>query len=133
MGVFITPFGICPLAAEKAQIGLPVDRPVDRPTVKKVTVEPSGRPCQIQRVIALWPVDHPVDRAKAYGRPPPPESGVTSVGRSHGRSAKPTWPLCTSCAHRSTGSVDRLLVWSTVPVDRRSLAGIISEYKNWSF
>ena len=63
MGVFITLYGIRPLAAEKGIFALPVDRP----TVKKVTVEPSGRPpgrpCQIQRATALWPVDLPVDRA----------------------------------------------------------------------
>ena len=132
MGVFITPFGICPLVAEKGIFALPVDRPVDRPTVTFFTVEPSGRPpgrpCQIQRAITLWPIDRPIDRAKAHGRPPgqppPPESGMTYVGRPHGRPAKPTWPLCTSREHRSTGSVDRLLVRSTVPVDRQRLAGI---------
>ena len=72
----------------------PSGRPVDRPANGQK--KPSGRPCQIQRAIALWPVDRPVDRAKAHGRPPPPESGVTSVGRLHGRPAEPTWPLCTS-------------------------------------
>ena len=33
-GVFVTYLKICPLAAEKAQFGLLVDRPVDRATVK---------------------------------------------------------------------------------------------------
>ena len=70
MGVFITQFGIFLLAAEKGIFALPVDRP----TVKNVTVEPSsrppGRPCHIQRATALWQVDHPVDRAKVNGRLP---------------------------------------------------------------
>ena len=39
-GDIYTPFGICPLAAEKGIFVLPVDRPA----VKKSTVEPSGRP-----------------------------------------------------------------------------------------
>ena len=41
MGVFITPFEICPLAAGKGRNALPVDRPFDRPTVIFLTVEPS--------------------------------------------------------------------------------------------
>ena len=123
-GIYIAPLKFCPLAADKGKFALPVDRP----TVKKVTVEPSGRPpgrppgrpCQIQRAIALWPVDRPVDRAKAYGRPSgrpsPPESGVTSAGRPHGRPAK-TLGLCARIVHIgrpfwSTGS------WSGRPVGR---------------
>ena len=43
-GVFIPSFRICPLAAEKGQFALLVDRPVDRPTVKNLTVAPVGRP-----------------------------------------------------------------------------------------
>ena len=42
--VFIPSFQICPLAAEKGQFALLVDRPFGRPAVKFLTVEPTGRP-----------------------------------------------------------------------------------------
>ena len=65
--------------SEKARFALPVNRPVDRPTVIFLTVVP--------------PVDPPVDRAKpSVDRPvdrPAPESWVLLVGRP----AFYGWPL----------------------------------------
>ena len=123
MRVFITPFGICPLAAEKGIFALPVDWP----TVKKVTVEPSGRPpgrpYQIQRAIALWPVDRagiqraelsarstdPVDRrlsrkqsSLAVDRPPQ-QSNVHVLCTSVDRPGRPL--TATVDPARSTGSL----------------------------
>ena len=51
-GVFIAPKRICPLAAGKGRNALPVDHPVDRPTVIFLTVEP--------------PVDRPVDQGQNH-------------------------------------------------------------------
>ena len=98
--VFIDQQKFCPLQPGKAQIVLLVDRPVDRPTVIFLTVVP------------------PVDRAKDHGRPPgrpAPTREWGDLSRLTARSTgQTTWPLCTSRAHRSTGTVDRPLVRSTV-------------------
>ena len=133
-GVFITHLKICPLAAKKGQFALPVDRL----TVKNLTVEPSGRlpgrPCQILRAIALWPVDRPVDRGwkqgadSLCGRPPGrpeafPESRALG-GRPTRSTGLPSKAVCTFCARRSTGLVDRSQLRSTGPVDRQPASQI---------
>ena len=135
------------MAAEKAQIGLPVDWPVDRPTVKNSTVEPSGRlpgqPCQNQKATALWPVDRPVDRADTESRALCRSTGsvdrghfqrVELSGRSTARSTgPPAQAACTSCARRSTRPVDRLLLQSTGPVDRQTARSNFKGLKTWVF
>ena len=79
---------------------------------------PSGRPpgrpanghfsdrCASGRPPGRW--------AKAHGRPPPTREWG-DLSRSTARSTdQTTWPLCTSRAHQSTGTVDQPLVRSTV-------------------
>ena len=60
-------------------------------------------------------VDRPVDGAQPVGRPPglpaPPEIWVVTVGRPPGRQALYAGHVHISCAHRSTGPVDRQQVW----------------------
>ena len=80
MGGIYNPNKICPLAVGKGKFALPVDRAVDRPTVKFMTVEPTDRP---------------------PGRPGlDPESNGSLAGRP-----KPDTDSRALC--RSTGSVDR--------------------------
>ena len=132
-GDIYTPFGICPLAAEKAHIGLPIDRLVDRPMVKKLTVEPFGRP-------PGQPCPEPERNGSLAGRPPgrpgQPQSGLTLVGRPLGRPTKHIG-LCARLVHigqpvRSTdhwfGPIDRPLVRST-----RAWQGKIQDLKTGLF
>ena len=74
---------------------LSVDRPIDRPTVRFLTVVPAvNRP--IDRCLANDPaVDRPVNRAISREQ-------RLSGGRLHGRPAQAMYV----CAHRSTGAVD---------------------------
>ena len=138
-GVFIPSFQICPLTAEKGQIVLLVDRP----TVKKVTVEPSGRPpgrpCQVQRAMALWLVDRSVDRvwkqrAELSARSTARSTGGFPESRALWRSTDlPSKAACTFCARRSTGPADRPLLRSTDPVDRQPASPANMGLKNLSF
>ena len=93
------PVEICPLAAEKGQIALPVDRPVDRPTVTFLTVEPNGR---------------------SPGRPSPdPESNSSLADRPPGRPELDTESrLSVRSTARSTGGFSR--EQSSLAVDRPS-------------
>ena len=88
------------LQSEKGKVALPVNRLVDWPTVIFITV------------------DRSVDRAKANGRLPDRPAPTREWGAFSRSTAQLTgrigWPLCTSRAHRSTVTVDRLLVRSTV-------------------
>ena len=79
-GVYIAPYEICPLAAGRGIFVLPVDRP----TVKNLTVEPTSRP----------PGQPGLD----------PESNGSLVGRPPGR-LRPDAESRALC--RSIGAVDR--------------------------
>ena len=95
----------------ESQIGLSVDRPVDRPTVRNLTVVPA--------------IDRPVDR----GLDTESRLSVRSTGAFQraealcGRPGRSTGPPARTgvhvCARRSTDSVDRLQARSTGPVDRQ--------------
>ena len=93
------------IGLEKLAVGglteLSVDRPVDQPTVRFLTVEPSVDRGQDTESTALCPVDRSVDRGLSREQ--------SSLDGRPGRSAGP--PARTGvhvCARRSTGSVDRL-------------------------
>ena len=129
-GVKISLKRICPLAGRKVKNDLPVDRPVDRPTFKFLTVEPADRPPGRSRP---EPESNGSLAGRSPGRPGQPESGLTSVGRPLGRPAQGAGLRARPCARRSTGPVDRLWLWSIGPVDRQSLAELNSELENWVF
>ena len=116
-GVFISHLKICPLAAEKGLIALPVDRPVDRQRSKIWPLSP--------------PVDRPVDRARSREQ-------LLSC-RSTARSTRPKWtvdrpvdrphprvgwlqsvdrPNHLAFAHVLCTSIDRSDRSTTGPVDR---------------
>ena len=127
-----------PVGREKAKIGFPVDRP----TVKKVTVEPCGRtpgrPCQLreQRLSgrstarstetekksnALCPVDRPVDRRLSR------EQSSLAVNRDGRR------PPQLGCVHILCTSVDRPDRSPTATVDRQSASLTFLGQKNLGF
>ena len=101
-GVYIAPKQICPLAAGKGKISLPVDRPT---VIFMTVVPPVDRPinqAQNQRADSL-PVDRPVDRghfqrAELSGRTGPPAHGCVLSGR--------TGPPAHGCMH-VCGRLDR--------------------------
>ena len=118
MRVFIIHLKICPLAAEKGQMPF---RSTGRSTGQRSN---------------FWPlspaVDRPVDRAKAYGRPPgrPPHPRVgwlQSVDRTVNRPSQ--LGLCARLVHigrPTTGPVHRP---GRPPEPGRYFSG----FKNWSF
>ena len=123
-GVFITHLKICPLAAEKGQFALPVDRPVDRPTVKFLTVEPTGR-------LPGRPGLDPESNGSLAGRPPgrpdlDTESrlSVRSIARSTGGFSREQSSLAVDrppqlgCVHTLCTSVDWPGRPPTATVDR---------------
>ena len=114
-GVFITHLEICPLAADKGKIALPVDRP----TVKFLTVEPAGRPR-----------DRPMPSLRSTVRLTAPTREWGTCSRSTERSTGPSGWLCARHrARQSTVPVNRLLVRSTA----RAWQGQFSGFKNLSF
>ena len=106
----------CSLAAGKGIFALPVDRPVDRPTVIFMTVVPPVDWAWKQRVTALCPVDHPIDRnwlqraELSAGRPGPFPESITlwMVDRLVDRPTNP-WLRARLCT-----SVDWQTAWSNI-------------------
>ena len=90
MGVFIAPYEICLLAAGKGRNALPVDRP----TVKNLTVAPTGRP-------GLDPESNGSLAGRPPGRPEP-DTESRALCRSTARS---TWAIS---REQSSLAVDRV-------------------------
>ena len=98
-GLFISHPKICPLAAGKGKIALSVNWRNGHIYDRCASGRPPGRPA-----IAIGRLPGRPASTREWGALS--RSTVRSIGRIG-------WPLCTSCAHRSTGRVDRLLVQST--------------------
>ena len=100
--VYIAPQNFCPLATGKGSFALPVDRPNGHFYDRCASGRPPGRPGLDSESSSSLPVDRGhFQRAELSGR---------STARSTG---PPALDICTSCARRSTGPVDRLLPRST--------------------
>ena len=134
-GVFIAPFQICPLAAGKGIFALPVNRAVDRPTDKFITVEPTIRPLgrpgldlESNGSLACRPLgrseldtESRVSAGRPVGRPGPfPESRSSLAVDRPGRPAHQP-----GCVHILCMSVNRAIdrpeircSLDPVPVDR---------------
>ena len=107
-GLYIAPYEICPLAAGKGKFALPVDRPVDRPTVTFLTVEPLGRSRLVTESRALCRSTDPVDR------------GHFQRAELSGRSTVPVDRPPAKCWRaRLCTSVDRTGRPTTAAVDRQ--------------
>ena len=132
------PFENLPVAAEKGQNALPVDRSTGQRS-KIWPLSPAVDRAQNQRATALWPVDHPVDRGwkqradSLSGRPPGrPEAFPDS--RALWRSTDPVdRPPQLGCVHALCTSVDRPGRPLTATVDRQPASQPIMDLKTWVF